>query len=192
VRDCKARGAICDIKLGDARLTLADELTTARGLSGHHRRDGRAESAEQKGTVPLSESGFKTGPVRYHILVLDAFSGDAIPTHLLTVEAFEIYLRRLTTEKVDAFDGVIAAHVSNRYLNLERVVRGVAERMGVEMVEIVSPRIPEKSINAAKWIFISRNKSVLAELRKSVVDPTTIGPPVVWTDAHSSLFEIVK
>jgi SAM-dependent methyltransferase len=61
---------------------------------------------------------------RYDCLVLDAFSGDAIPTHLLTTEAFEMYKRRLSPH------GVICVHVSNRYLDLEAVVATAARQLG--------------------------------------------------------------
>jgi hypothetical protein len=64
LKDAKERGATYEIKLGDARLSLARELAENR-------------------------------PQRYHVLVLDAFSGDAIPAHLLTAEAIEIYLQHL-------------------------------------------------------------------------------------------------
>ena len=59
-------------------------------------------------------------PQAYDVLALDAFSSDAIPVHLLTEEAVEIYLRHLKP------DGVLAVHVSNRYLDLEPVVANLA------------------------------------------------------------------
>jgi hypothetical protein len=176
VRDCRARGAICDIKLGDARLMLAREESFR---SPPHLGEGLGEGL--------------AGPARYHMLVLDAFSGDAIPTHLLTLEAFQIYLRRLTTEKLDGLEGVLAVHVSNRYLDLKRVVRAAAGQIGIEAVEIDSQRVPEKSINAAAWILMTHNKTLLAQLARFANEPTAIaGPPILWTDAHTSLIEVIK
>jgi len=63
----------------------------------------------------------RESPQNFDVLVLDAFSGDAIPTHLLTLEAFAIYLRNL------APDGVIAVHVSSRHFALQPVVRALAD-----------------------------------------------------------------
>ncbi len=162
VTDCRARGAHCDIKLGDARLTLEREVHTPK--------------------LP-----------RYHVLVLDAFSGDAVPTHLLTAEAYDIYLPRLATEAVDGADGALIVHVSNRYLDLARVVRAAAERIQFNCLEIHSPSANEQLINSADWIVLTRNKDLLAALDQFVYQPDAPPkPPVLWTDAHSSLFEIVR
>ena len=63
-------------------------------------------------------------PGAYDLIVLDAFSSDAIPVHLLTREAVELYMSRLRT------DGVVAVHISNRYLNLEPVLGALAQQRG--------------------------------------------------------------
>ena len=63
-------------------------------------------------------------PQNFDLLVLDAFSGDAVPAHLLTAEAFEIYQRHLQP------DGIMAVHISNRYLDLSPVLAGLAEQFG--------------------------------------------------------------
>lgn len=67
---------------------------------------------------------------QFHVLVVDAFTGDAIPTHLLTHEAFEVYKRHM------AAGGVIAVHVSNKYLHLVPVVRRLAEDGGLKATRI--------------------------------------------------------
>ncbi len=162
VTDCRARGAHCDIKLGDARLTLEREVHMPK--------------------LP-----------RYHVLVLDAFSGDAVPTHLLTAEAYDIYLPRLATEAVDGADGALIVHVSNRYLDLARVVRAAAERIKFDCLEIHSPGVDEQLINSADWMVLTRNRDLLSALNKFAYKPDTPPKlPVLWTDAHSSLFEIVR
>ena len=92
--DCEKRGAVYDVRLGDARLTLDRELAD-------------------------------TNAKKYDVLVLDAFSGDAIPAHLLTEEAFGIYIGHLATAEAEGRDGAIAVHITNRYVDLEPVVRGL-------------------------------------------------------------------
>lgn len=161
VTDCRKRGAHCEIKLGDARLTLEREVHTPR--------------------LP-----------KYHVLVLDAFSGDAVPTHLLTAEAYDIYLPRLATEAGDGADGALIVHVSNRYLDLARVVRAAAARIQFNILEIHSPGDSDHLINAADWIVLTRNKDLRASLAKFAYKPENPRDPVLWTDAHSSLFEIVR
>lgn len=161
VTDCRTRGAHCDIKLGDARLTLEREVHTPQ--------------------LP-----------KYHVLVLDAFSGDAVPTHLLTAEAYDIYLPRLATEAGDGADGALIVHVSNRYLDLARVVRAAADRINFDFLEIDSPSDSDHLINRADWVVLTRNKDLLASLKKFEYKPENPGDPVLWTDAHSSLFEIIR
>jgi len=162
VADCKKRGAICDIKLGDARLSLQNV-------------------APQKDELP------------YHVLVLDAFSGDAVPTHLLTAEAMDIYLPRIASEANIGVDGALLIHVSNRYLDLDRVARGAAEYLGFDSLEINSQADDDQSIDSADWVVLTKNKDLLAKLRPSAAQPSPKDkPPVLWTDAHSSLFEILR
>lgn len=160
--DCRARGAQCDVQLGDGRLTLLRE---------------RGES----------------NPIRYHVLVLDAFSGDAVPVHLLTTEAFEVYASRMTTAVADGEEGALAVNISNRYLDLEPVVRGAAERIGMTPLCIRSPQVVEQSIDSAAWVIVSRNTVLLRELEPFALaggQPTK--PAVVWTDSHSSLFDALE
>ena len=69
-------------------------------------------------------------PQHFDLLVLDAFSSDAIPVHLLTKEAFEVYERHLNT------NGIIAVHISNHYLDLEPVVVNLARHFGYKLASI--------------------------------------------------------
>jgi hypothetical protein len=162
ISDCKTRGAHCDIKLGDARLSLQNE-------------------GEQGGNLP------------YHVLILDAFSGDAVPTHLLTAEAMDIYVPRLASETNMGVDGALLLHVSNRYLELDRVAQGAAEHIGFTALQIRSGGNNDKSINSADWVVLTKNKDLIAKLTPSAAKPSPKDkPPVLWTDVHSSLFEILR
>jgi hypothetical protein len=162
VRDGQARGAQCDIKLGDARVTLEEE-----------QRSGQ--------------------PPRFHVLVADAFSGDAVPVHLLTTEAFELYLARVATKALDGEDGALAVHVSNRYLDLERVAFAAAKYLGIPAILVESPGRSQQSINSADWIILSHNEALMDRLAEFGSDlDGTAKPPVLWTDSRSSLFEVLK
>lgn len=166
VTDARNRGAFCDIKLGDARLTLQREL--------------------QGDKSPTSEKG-----VQYHVLVLDAFSGDAVPTHLLTAEAMDIYKPYLATQSKMGIDGALLIHVSNRYLDLERIARGDAEYLKFNCVVVKNEGDDSRSINSSDWVVLTRNKALLEYLMPYVDAPGARKPAVLWTDAHSSLFEIL-
>ena len=146
--------------LGDARLSLERELA-----------DGDYEQTEQ----------------RYDLLSLDAFSGDAIPVHLLTREAFATYARVLKP------DGVIAFHVSNRYLNLSPVVARIARLAGFQAA-LVADRPHVQELTGSTWVLVTRN---LEFLRQPLIAPAIapIAPSSggqVWTDEFSNLLHILK
>jgi hypothetical protein len=76
---------------------------------------------------------------------------------------------------------------------LSRVVRAAAEKFSLTCVEIRSPKIPEQLINSADWMVLTRNEELLAALAPFAHKPTDPPkPPVLWTDARSSLWEIIK
>jgi hypothetical protein len=124
---------------------------------------------------------------KYDLLVLDAFSGDAIPTHLLTREAFAIYRERL------APGGVIAAHVSNNYLRLPPVVRRLAEGAGMKVSRIADAGDTSRMVATSVWILATQNQSFLAA---NPSDPADWGsddcPAPLWTDQYSNLFQLLK
>jgi hypothetical protein len=127
------------------------------------------------------------------VLVLDAFTGDAVPTHLLTTEAMDIYRPLIATKEEMDIDGALLIHVSNRYLDLDRVARGCAEHLGFECLEVRSTGDEAQSINSADWVLLTKNKDLVAKLSPKAAKPSADDkPPVRWTDAHSSLFEILR
>lgn len=130
---------------------------------------------------------------RCHILALDAFSGDAIPAHLLTEEAFKIYVQQLTSAETGDEEGAIAVHVTNRYLELEPVVRGAAERLGLGMTRIWSGPSLDDVICSAEWIILSRNQTLLAQLAPAAMQVSEhLKPSILWTDSRSNLFDVLK
>jgi hypothetical protein len=129
--------------------------------------------------------------------VLDAFSGDSVPVHLLTVEAFETYLAHLNGEPASAggssLPGAIAVNVSNRYVDLEPVVRGVAQRFNFDWIRIHNRSDRAAAVYSADWIILTRDDDLLEFLTTfERVPPTERRPPILWTDAHSSLIGILK
>lgn len=129
-------------------------------------------------------------PQQFDVLVLDAFSGDAIPTHLLTREAFAVYLRHLKP------DGVLAVHVSNRHLRLEGVVGRLAQHYDLPCISRRSPSYPRLGIFASNWMLLGRTEQALAQRGFDLgpaptparTSPTTAP---LWTDQYSNLFQIL-
>jgi hypothetical protein len=130
---------------------------------------------------------------RCDVLVLDAFSGDAIPAHLLTEEAFKIYLGHLATKELDGRDGAIAVHITNRYVDLEPVVRGAAERFDLKTARILTNRDSAHAIYSSDWMILSRNQSLLEDLARAAAPAAEIvKPAILWTDSRSNLFDALK
>ena len=128
-------------------------------------------------------------PQAFDLLALDAFSSDAIPVHLLTKEAFEIYWKHLTP------NGVLAIHISNRYLDLQPVVERLAEHFKLSVVTIPDDNEPDWWIYATTWMIVTRNKEFLESERiKDVAelpDAERKNSPL-WTDDYASLYSIMK
>jgi hypothetical protein len=130
IRDAEERGVTIDLVLGDARLKL--EERTRQGL-------------------PEKD--------KFALLVIDAFSSDAIPIHLLTRQALDVYLDNL------ADDGLLAFHISNRYLDLEPVLGNLAEKTGlVGFIEkdYENRHVPGKA--ASNWVIMARHRANLDQL----------------------------
>jgi hypothetical protein len=125
---------------------------------------------------------------KFDVLAVDAFSGDAIPVHLLTEEAMRVYLWHLRP------DGVLALHISNIYLDLEPVVQRAAEKLGVRAVVIFSEGDRRSGQSNARWALLSRRAEFFEKLAASgTLRPPREDPAVrLWTDQYSNLVRILK
>ena len=125
---------------------------------------------------------------QFDLLALDAFSSDSIPVHLLTREAFAMYDRHLKT------NGVIAVHISNRYLDLEPVVNELARHFGLKTASVSDEELDWWAY-ASTWILVTKNEALLArDAIRDATDEPLKGPQahVEWTDDHASLYQILK
>ncbi len=131
-------------------------------------------------------------PPRYHVLVIDAFSGDAIPAHLLTAEAFDVYVQHLAKPDTDGAYGALAVHISNRYLDLDPLVRGAAERFNLLSARLENNSEPSENLSSSTWIILSRNERLIGALRPHASTLEKPRPPILWTDQWSNLFDVLK
>jgi hypothetical protein len=129
---------------------------------------------------------------RYDLLVMDAYSSDAVPTHLLTVEAMELYLDRL------AKDGVLALHISSRHLELEPVVSANVERLGLE-ARIRSDRPTEQrkretGATGSRWIVVAKELDQLESLAtdEDWLELSEPDPDRAWTDDFSNVAQTIR
>lgn len=124
----------------------------------------------------------------FDVLVLDTFSSDSIPVHLVTKEALALYLEHL------APDGIIAAHITNLHLDLQPVFWGLAQYYGLSMAR-VNYEGDSNGGYASHWILLSRNPATLEipAIREHAVDLSGYSTNLrMWTDDYSNLFQILK
>jgi len=127
----------------------------------------------------------RESPQTYNILVVDAFSGDAVPTHLLTREAMAVYAKHLQPA------GILAIHITNRHLDLTPVVARLAEHANMrwELIRV------QESTCSSDWILLSNNQPFWADevvCSAIVKDHDSHASVPLWTDEYSNLFQILK
>ena len=130
-------------------------------------------------------------PQGFDVLAVDAFSSDAIPVHLITREALETYFRHMKP------DGIVAFHVSNRFLDLIPVVARLAKELGAHAVLISDDENEdEKTIKSrSDWVLVSRDAEALED--PVIVDAGALAAEDraewrTWTDDYSNLIQILK
>jgi hypothetical protein len=134
-------------------------------------------------------------PQNFDVLIMDAFSSDAVPVHLLTKEAFDIYQRHLKP------DGAILVNISNRYLDLRPVVENAARALDYQVHHIDNEDGDEDEEDAAWWLYasswmiLSKNKEFMSRdaLRYAASGPAS--PPKnipLWTDDYTSMFNLLQ
>ena len=130
-------------------------------------------------------------PQGFDVLAIDAFSSDAIPVHLITREALATYLRHLKP------DGIVAFHVSNRFLDLVPVVARIAREQGAQAMLVQDD--PEEDDPSGRsrsdWVLVSRSRAALAA--KAIVEREAAAAEDrpewrTWTDDYSNLIQILK
>jgi spermidine synthase len=124
---------------------------------------------------------------QFDVLVIDAFSSDAIPVHLLTREALDIYLRHMKP------NGVMAFHVTNRYLNLAPVVKQLADQAGLHSV-LVSDEPEEYWLSRTDYVLVARDPKLLQQpkIAARAREITPIPGLKLWTDSYNNLFKVLK
>lgn len=155
----------------------ADVQTVSRGQF-FYLDESRGEVSVILGDARLSLERLEAQ--NFDVLVIDAFSSDAIPTHLITYEAFLEYKRHLKP------GGVLAVHISNRHLDLRPVLAAASEATGMSLNIISSDATGIES--ASTWGLMSSDEASLA----SFGETEDIRPTRLWTDSYSSLLSIIQ
>jgi len=153
--------------------------------------DSNAETTVVTGDARISlEQELAAGtPQNFDVLVLDTFSSDSIPVHLVTKEAFALYLEHL------AADGVIAAHVSNRHLDLQPVFWQLAQEFELAIIQVDRAGTSGAGSFPSEWILLARDPTILEipAIKSRAISFDNYTTSIrLWTDDYSNLFQILK
>lgn len=167
-------------------------IELAEGQGGYFSfvRDSKADVTMVPGAarISLERELAEGGSQKFDVLALDVFSSDSIPVHLVTKEAFALYLEHL------APDGIIAAHITNLHLDLQPVFWQLAKFYGLSMVR-VNYEGDENGGYASHWILLARDPALLSvpAIQEHAVDLREYSTTIqLWTDDYSNLFQILK
>jgi hypothetical protein len=156
-----------EVVLGDARISMERELKS-------------------------DDNGNATG-MDYDVIVLDAFSSDAIPAHLLTDESFALYEKHLRKDERGEPAGVLAIHISNRYLDLEPVVAALAKKYGYQTINVHKDEDGGAFDTGSDWVMVSKNLEFLNKPDvQGAGEPLDPNKTLLWTDQFTALFPILK
>jgi SAM-dependent methyltransferase len=122
------------------------------------------------------------------VLAIDAFSSDSIPVHLITQEAIRLYRRHMNE------NGAIVFHISNRYLDLNGVVRQLADTIGWQALRVIDDPSEDSYLYRSDWVVLTRNERLIQSLRTEAKaqDVPSVPGRRPWTDDHNNLFEVLK
>ena len=127
-------------------------------------------------------------PQQFDVLVVDAFTGDAIPLHLLTTQALALYRRHL------APGGIIAFHISNQHVDLEPAIALLAQSAGMKAMRFSSPANDDRDEFSAYWVLLTDNAAFFAQPEVAAAGRAPVFRPGLrlWTDDYSSLLPLLR
>ena len=177
----KECGANVNLILGDARI----QLDLLRG-----RMVGDQQPVTRSAFHPASYR--KNKPQKYQLMVMDAFGSDAVPLHLLTEEAIQLYLDLLEE------DGLLVLHVSSKFINFTPIGAGIAEKFGLAAAMRVD--IPDKKTvdetgrTPSFYLVMSRDSKVIETFYESGSDwrPIDSQRKLYWTDEHTNVLDVIR
>jgi hypothetical protein len=163
-------------------------IELARGRGGFFRflRDTPATVSIAPGDARISLER-EGSPLDLDLLAVDAFNSDSIPVHLLTREALEVYLRHLRNP-----EGLLALHLSNRFLELRPVALALARDRGLAWASISAAPARELEFPSV-WALLTRDEALLSTpLLREAMDRGAIAPGPLWSDDHSDLLRALR
>ena len=170
----------------------ADVLALARShftyLSTAEQRGATLQFALGDARLSLERELARKEPQAFDVLAVDAFSSDSIPVHLITREAIEVYARHL------APGGIIAIHISNRFLDLKPVLANIAAATGLTVRHVADSPTDDLLASSTDWVMLSRDPKAfeVSELAKRAAPLATAPHMSLWTDKFNNLLDVLK
>ena len=149
------------------------------------------EVVDGDGRIQLEHELAAGKPQGFDVLVLDAFASDAVPIHLLTREAFELYSKHLNP------GGILAFNVTNVYVDLKALIRGTAKQLGYQSlwVDWHPNRDEPMGFEPNSWILVTQNREFMQNpaVRSRVKSwESDTNADIVWTDDYASLLQVLR
>ncbi|MDH3592306.1 MAG: fused MFS/spermidine synthase, partial [Planctomycetota bacterium] len=157
-------------------------------LAAARERGANVETVLGDARIQLERELEGSGSHKFDLLVVDAFSSDAIPKHLLTKECVELYWKHLRA------DGLLAIHITNRFLDLLPVVRGLADASGKRLLYFTNIDELATATRRAMWVVLTSNEIFLSEKHGAqyATPSGSTKKPILWTDDFSSLWHVLR
>jgi hypothetical protein len=152
-----------------------------------HDSSAKIETVLGDARLSLEREFAEKGPQNFDVLVIDAFSSDAIPAHLLTSEALDVYL-----EHLHGPNSVLAFHVSNKVLDLRFVLAALAAQKQLSIVRI-NKKDSDDSAERSDWVMLARNPQALqfSAFQGHIGPMPKADERMLWTDDYSNLFRVL-
>ncbi|NCQ16682.1 hypothetical protein GW814_03500, partial [Candidatus Falkowbacteria bacterium] len=129
--------------------------------------------------------GVETQATPYEYIIIDAYADDAVPVHLLTTEAFGTYLDRLS------LDGMVAVHISSRYLDLTAVMAGLAAEHGLA-TRLINDTPTDPLGTQSIWVLFAREEVVFADFVWQDLVSVPTDQTVRWTDNDNAILPVIR
>lgn len=142
----------------------------------------RVDIFKNDGRIALT----KSADLSRHILILDAFNSDSIPTHLMTIEAFSLYKQKIRP------DGIILVNLSNRHLKLLPLVNAAGHLLGLQVFSKLNQGDLKSGQFSSSWALLTSNHAIISKLKLSAWQSTNKQKRFLWTDDYSNIIPLLR
>jgi len=171
-----------NVKLIEIDQQVIDIANNTKLFTYLHNCPAHTESIKNDGRIAVKQFADKS----QNLLLLDAFTSDAIPVHLMTLEAFTLYQKKLKQ------DGVILVNLSNRHMQLLPVLNAIGRKLDMMVFSLAHRGDPKLGQFASEWALLTSNENLAPGLMKTGWKFAANGKQILWTDDYSNIIPLLK